>query len=165
MFCIYLKFLKPLFPLAYCILSRHQQVSRAESERLSESVIGCDRESSTADQRRLSFPAEDEIIGGFLGPGDSLEDLEFLKKSEKELTHFSEEGIADMDIPDHLLEELDFLDNITSCDKVENYLMLSEYEQNLIKEIEGPEGVSGISLKIKMEQLDHFTYLFESTFN
>ena len=25
--------------------------------------------------------------------------------------------------------------------QVENYLMLSEYEQNLIKEIEGPEGV------------------------
>ena len=124
------------------MLSRHQQVSRADSERpASESVIGCDRESSTA-ERRLSFPAEDEVLGGFLGPGDSLEDLEFLKKSEKELTHFSEEGIADMDIPDHLLEELDFLDNITSCDKVENYLMLSEYEQNLIKEIEGPEGVS-----------------------
>ena len=128
--------------LSYCVLSRHQQVSRADSERpASESVIGCDRESSTA-ERRLSFPAEDEVLGGFLGPGDSLEDLEFLKKSEKELTHFSEEGIADMDIPDHLLEELDFLDNITSCDKVENYLMLSEYEQNLIKEIEGPEGVS-----------------------
>ena len=109
-------------------------------------MIGCDRESSTG-ERRLSFPAEDEIIGGFLGPGDSLEDLEFLKKSEKELTHFSEEGIADMDIPDHLLEELDFLDNITSCDKVENYLMLSEYEQNLIKEIEGPEGVSVVPTK------------------
>lgn len=100
-------------------------------------MIGCDRESSTG-ERRLSFPAEDEIIGGFLGPGDSLEDLEFLKKSEKELTHFSEEGIADMDIPDHLLEELDFLDNITSCDKVENYLMLSEYEQNLSKENDSP---------------------------
>ena len=115
---------------------------------------------SIGGERRVSFPAEDDMIGGFLGPGDSLEDLEFLaKKSEKELTHFSEEGIADMDIPDHLLEELDFLDNITSCDKVENiiiitifiifimrqvenYLMLSEYEQNLIKEIEGPEGVS-----------------------
>ena len=65
------------------------------------------------------------MIGGFLGPGDSLEDLEFLaKKSEKELTHFSEEGIADMDIPDHLLEELDFLDNITSCDKVENIIII-----------------------------------------
>ena len=123
------------------------------------------------------------MIGGFLGPGDSLEDLEFLaKKSEKELTHFSEEGIADMDIPDHLLEELDFLDNITSCDKVENiiiitifiifimrqvenYLMLSEYEQNLIKEIEGPEGVSGNSIKIQREQLKNFKDSFESTFN
>jgi len=38
-----------------------------------------------------------------------------------ELTCISEEGIADMDIPDHLLEELDFAaDCITSCDKVRN---------------------------------------------
>ncbi|XP_057373897.1 uncharacterized protein LOC130694805 isoform X2 [Daphnia carinata] len=52
-----------------------------------------------------------------------------------ELTCISEEGIADMDIPDHLLEELDFAaDCITSCDKVENYLMLSEYENNLIQQ-------------------------------
>ena len=80
---------------------------------------------SIGGERRVSFPAEDDMIGGFLGPGDSLEDLEFLaKKSEKELTHFSEEGIADMDIPDHLLEELDFLDNITSCDKVENIIII-----------------------------------------
>ena len=80
---------------------------------------------SVGGERRVSFPAEDDMIGGFLGPGDSLEDLEFLaKKSEKELTHFSEEGIADMDIPDHLLEELDFLDNITSCDKVENIIII-----------------------------------------
>ena len=68
---------------------------------------------------------------------DSLEDLDDLQKPD-ELSHFSEEGIADMDIPDGILEELEFLDGITSCDKVENYLMLSEYEQNLIKEIEGP---------------------------
>ena len=65
---------------------------------------------------------------------NSLEDLIDIKKSE----HFSEEGIADMDIPDDILDELEYLDNITSCDKVENYLMLSEYEQNLIKEIEEP---------------------------
>ena len=39
-----------------------------------------------------------------------------------ELTCISEEGIADMDIPDHLLEELDFAaDCITSCDKVPFY--------------------------------------------
>ena len=43
-----------------------------------------------------------------------------------------------MDLPDNILEELEYLDNITSCNKVENCLMLSEYEQNLIKEKEGP---------------------------
>ena len=57
-----------------------------------------------------------------------------------ELTIYSEEGIADMDLPDNLLmmEDLEYLDNITSCNKVENCLMLSEYEQNLIKETESP---------------------------
>ncbi len=30
-----------------------------------------------------------------------------------------------------LLDELDFLENITSCNKVENCVMLSEFEQNL----------------------------------
>merc|ERR1719245_60043 len=60
-----------------------------------------------------------------------------LKKPE--LTIYSEEGIADMDLPDNILfDDLDYLDNITSCNKVENCLMLSEYEQNLIKENEGP---------------------------
>ena len=43
-----------------------------------------------------------------------------------------------LELPDNLLEELEYLDNITSCNKVENCLMLSEYEQNLIKEKEGP---------------------------
>ena len=43
-----------------------------------------------------------------------------------ELTCISEEGIADMDIPDHLLEELDFAaDCITSCDKVRPSLAYS----------------------------------------
>ncbi len=37
-----------------------------------------------------------------------------------ELTIYSEEGIADMDLPDNLLmmEDLEYLDNITSCNKV-----------------------------------------------
>ncbi|XP_046977724.1 uncharacterized protein LOC124543541 isoform X1 [Vanessa cardui] len=57
-----------------------------------------------------------------------------------ELTCISEEGgldlDLDLDIPEHLLEELDCGgDCITSCNKVENYLMLSEYENNLIAEI------------------------------
>ena len=76
-----------------------------------------------------------------LTPAGSLEDLDEDEDNDlkmPELSHFSEEGIADMDIPDDILHELEYLDNITSCDKVENYLMLSEYEQNLIKEIEGP---------------------------
>merc|ERR1719361_3228526 len=80
-----------------------------------------------------------------LSAANSLEDLEDedILKNLPELSHFSEEGIADMDIPDDILDELEFLDNITSCDGVENYLMLSEYEQNLIKEHEGPPGLTG----------------------
>ena len=45
-----------------------------------------------------------------------------------------------MDLPDHLLDELEYLgDCITSCDKVENYLMMSEYENNLGKQTEKTE--------------------------
>ena len=62
--------------------------------------------------------------------------IEDIKNGKAEVSIFSEEeGIADMDLPDGLfIDEIDFLDNITSCDKVENCVMLSEYEQNLIKE-------------------------------
>ena len=49
-----------------------------------------------------------------------------------------------MDLPDNILEELEYLDNITSCNKVENCLMLSEYEQNLIKEKEWPQSVTAV---------------------
>ena len=41
-----------------------------------------------------------------------------------------------------LLEELELLDNITSCNVVDNYLMLDEYEQNLCKEHETPTSVA-----------------------
>lgn len=41
-----------------------------------------------------------------------------------------------MDFPDNLLDDLDYIgDCITSCNKVENYLMLSEFENNLIAEM------------------------------
>lgn len=41
-----------------------------------------------------------------------------------------------MDLPDNLLEDLDYIGEcITSCNKVENYLMLSEFENNLIAEV------------------------------
>ena len=46
----------------------------------------------------------------------------------------SDEEIPGIDIPDNiLLDDFEFADNITSCNKVENCLMLSEYEQNLSK--------------------------------
>ena len=70
---------------------------------------------------------------------NSMDNILDFKKPE--LTGISEEGIADMDLSDNLLDELEYLDNITSCNKVENYLMLSEYEQNLHCETEGPLGL------------------------
>ncbi|XP_037079520.1 monocarboxylate transporter 2-like [Pollicipes pollicipes] len=62
------------------------------------------------------------------------------EQRKQELTCISEEGIADMDLPDALFEDIELELNmlqgdITSCNKVENYLMLSEYENNLIAEL------------------------------
>ena len=103
-----------------------------------------------SDHAKASFAEHDEIL---IPPAvamlsnhsivyDDDDDIIDLKKPE--LTIYSEEGIADMDLPDNiLLEDLDYLDNITSCNKVENCLMLSEYEQNLIKETEGPASGHG----------------------
>ena len=91
------------------------------------------------DERRGSLPDVEE--DDFLQPGTERSQLfydDIMDFKKPELTCISEEGIADMDLPDNILEELEYLDNITSCAKVENCLMLSEYEQNLIKEKEGP---------------------------
>lgn len=94
--------------------------------------------------RQLSFSDQDDIMPpvALLSHQRSFtyDDIIDTMKNKPELTLFSEEeGIADMDLPDHLfMEELEYLDNITSCNKVENCLMLSEYEQNLIKETESP---------------------------
>ena len=96
--------------------------------------------------RKLSFSDQDDVLPpvSLLSQQRSFiyDDLiDSLKNAEQENSIFSEgeEGIADMELPAHLLiEELEYLDNITSCDKVENCVMLSEYEQNLIKEIESP---------------------------
>ncbi len=40
----------------------------------------------------------------------------------------SEEGIADMDLPDNILDELDYLDNITSCNKVSRDVIVAELQ-------------------------------------
>ena len=93
-------------------------------------------------ERKNSFTDQDDILPpvSLLSHQRSFiyDDIIDLKKPE--LTIYSEEGIADMDLPDNLLmmEDLEYLDNITSCNKVENCLMLSEYEQNLSKETESP---------------------------
>lgn len=107
--------------------------------------------SETCPQRRkLSFSQEPDnepgIITGntamMIGPellipqlSDGVaEPVNGLDKPE--LTCISEEGIADMDLPDNLLDDLDYVgDCITSCNKVENYLMLSEFENNLSAEV------------------------------
>ncbi|XP_055525949.1 monocarboxylate transporter 12-like isoform X2 [Wyeomyia smithii] len=107
--------------------------------------------SETCPQRRkLSFSQEPDnepgIITGntamMIGPellipqlsDGAAEPVNGLDKPE--LTCISEEGIADMDLPDNLLDDLDYVgDCITSCNKVENYLMLSEYENNLSAEV------------------------------
>lgn len=98
-------------------------------------------------ERKLSFTDQDDMMPpvALLSHQRSFtyDDLIDIK-NKPELTIFSEEGIADMDLPDHLfIDELEYLDNITSCNKVENCVMLSEYEQNLIKETESPTPGSG----------------------
>lgn len=99
-------------------------------------------------QRKPSFSEQDDILPpiSLLSHQRSFtyDDLIDFKNMKPENSVFSEEGIADMDLPDHLfMEELEYLDNITSCNKVENCLMLSEYEQNLIKETENPSPGGG----------------------
>ena len=89
-------------------------------------------------QRRNSFPDEEdeeELIPAIalINSQQALIDL---------IEQRSENGLVDIEeFPDHLLlEDYEMLDNITSCNVVDNYLMLDEYEQNLIKEHEEPAG-------------------------
>ncbi|EFN84987.1 Monocarboxylate transporter 10 [Harpegnathos saltator] len=75
------------------------------------------------------------VLGADIAPAQG-EAMDVLGADKPELTCISEEGIADMDLPDNLFEDLEYVgDCITSCNKVENYLMLSEFENNLIAEI------------------------------
>ncbi|XP_012147926.2 uncharacterized protein LOC100879352 isoform X2 [Megachile rotundata] len=102
-------------------------------------------------RRKLSFSQEPEndgphvatagaaaaalVLGTEISPTPG-EMIDALAPEKPELTCISEEGIADMDLPDNMLEDLDYIgDCITSCNKVENYLMLSEFENNLIAEM------------------------------
>ena len=63
--------------------------------------------------------------------------LELIERVSEEAGMPGLEGLENL--PEHLLlEELEMLEGITSCNNVDNYLMLDEYEQNLIKEGENP---------------------------
>ncbi|KAF5286025.1 hypothetical protein FQA39_LY16467 [Lamprigera yunnana] len=103
-------------------------------------------------RRKLSFSQEPEneagvtagaaaaalVLGADFGQNQppGIIDNVIGSNEKPELTCISEEGIADMDLPDNLLDDLDYIgDCITSCNKVENYLMLSEFENNLIAEL------------------------------
>lgn len=73
-------------------------------------------ESDSCPRRRPSFGAEPE-------PEPPLTELPMvdllpgIPGEKPELTCISEEGIADMDLPDDILDELDYI-GITSCNKV-----------------------------------------------
>ena len=75
-------------------------------------------------ERRPSFP-EDEDEEELLVGGVSFQKLE----ENGELGELEYDMMGDME--DHL--EYEMIDNITSCNVVDNYLMLDEYEQNLCK--------------------------------
>ncbi|XP_049532358.1 monocarboxylate transporter 12-like isoform X2 [Anopheles darlingi] len=136
--------------LMFLIDLHRRSVSRHKHTRANGTRHLCVSE-SCPQRRKLSFSQEPDnepgIITGntamMIGPellipplsdGIAIEPINGLDKPE--LTCISEEGIADMDLPDNLLDDLDYVgDCITSCNKVENYLMLSEFENNLSAEV------------------------------
>ena len=87
-------------------------------------------------ERRPSFPEEEDeeelLVGGVSVSFQKLEEGGDLCELEYDMC-------GDMG-PDM---EYEMMDNITSCNVVDNYLMLDEYEQNLCKEHEQPP-VTGI---------------------
>ena len=104
-------------------------------------VDGVDDVDVDAEVDRNSFSEQDDILPpmSLLSHQRSFvyDDLQDLIKKRETLA--SDEGLDDLDMPEeYLMDDFDYLDNITSCNKVENCLMLSEYEQNLIKENESP---------------------------
>lgn len=102
--------------------------------------------SETCPQRRkLSFSQEPDNEPGILN-GDALmlgtdllvpqfeEDIkdQAVSGDKPELTCISEEGIADMDLPDNFLEDLDYVgDCITSCNKVKSFIYSQEAHKKL----------------------------------
>lgn len=135
--------------LMFLIDLHRKNVSRHKHTRANGTRHLC-MSDSCPQRRKLSFSQEPDNEPGLIGAGAALmlgTDLLIPQTSDKmvepvlgldkpELTCISEEGIADMDLPDNLLDDFDYAgDCITSCNKVENYLMLSELENNLNAEL------------------------------
>lgn len=120
----------------------HRKVSRLKSTGKNRAQVLCIRE--TCPQRHiLSQEHENDqdtdaalVLSNDLINSGGINRNMLVSGDKGELTCISEEGIADMDLPDHLLDDLHYIrDYITSCNKVENDLMLSEFENNLIAEM------------------------------
>ncbi|XP_030752675.1 monocarboxylate transporter 12-like isoform X2 [Sitophilus oryzae] len=130
---------------------RQRKLNRAKNSRTNGGTQHfCVHGAYSSHNRRLSFPQEMDndqvvspsvtaaavILGADMVQNNSGGMIENGNGEKADLTCISEEGIADMDLPDNILDDLDYIgDCITSCNKVENYLMLSEFENNLIAEM------------------------------
>ncbi|XP_060524135.1 monocarboxylate transporter 2-like isoform X2 [Cylas formicarius] len=135
--------------MLFLIDVHRRKISRHKHTRENGTRHLCKNE-SCPQRRKLSFSQEPEndagvtagtaaalVLGADINPNQSGGLIDnIIVSGDKELTCISEEGIADMDLPDNILDDLDYIgDCITSCNKVENYLMLSEFENNLIAEL------------------------------
>ena len=103
-------------------MRRRRRLRKLRSRPSELTDTGCPEHQEAGDSRleRQESLSQEERPLQALSAANSLEDLEDedILKNLPELSHFSEEGIADMDIPDDILDELEYLDNITSCDGV-----------------------------------------------
>ena len=104
--------------------SRHSRKSKDEelsSNNMNTINVTIEKELRNL-ERRNSFPdIEEEVyIPHFVerNPHYSYDDIDMIDFKKPELTCISEEGIADMELPDNLLDDLEILENITSCNKV-----------------------------------------------
>ncbi len=98
----------------------------------SDAIVG-----SILAERQNSFTDQDDMMPpvSLLSHQRSFLYDDLLDLNNPELSIYSEEGIADMDLPDAILfEEFDYLDNITSCNKVENCLMLMGRKWSLLRQ-------------------------------
>ena len=122
-------------------------------------------------ERALSFSDQDDLLPpiallnqqrSFVVGGGGLDEALLLRRikaaAKAAAVNVEEDEEEEEDLDEHGLMlpdnyylndyELDFLENITSCNKVENCVMLSEFEQNLLKETEENSSEGGGNLVV-----------------